>query len=204
MKRGRPARRGLYVEELGIPEACPLVFVFCRLNQMKGVDYFLEAAAKVARQRPDVRFLIAGDGAHKRELEYRAAEVGLRDRTIFAGFRCDVPALLAEASLSVLPSLSEGLSNSLLESMAAGVPAIAARVGGNPEVIDDEVTGLLVPPRDPAALAGAMERLLEDQQLARRFGEAGRRRVEENFSVERSVREIERLYGRLVAERARS
>jgi glycosyltransferase involved in cell wall biosynthesis len=186
-------------EELNLPPACPIIVVFCRLNQMKGVDYFLDAAAVVARRFPDVRFLIAGDGAHKGELEQQADRMGLRDRTVFTGFRCDVPALLAEASLSVLPSLSEGLSNSLLESMAAGVPAIAARVGGNPEVIADEETGILVPPRDSAALAGAMTRLLENPELARRFGEAGRRRVEEHFSVERSVRETESLYRELVA-----
>lgn len=201
----RSAREARNVRrELGLPASCPIVVVFCRLNQMKGVDYFLQAAAIVARQHPDVRFLIAGDGAHKYQLEREAAEIGLADRAVFTGFRCDVPALLAEASLSVLPSLSEGLSNSLLESMAARVPAIAARVGGNPEVIEHEATGLLVAPRDSAALAGAMIRLLENPELAMRFGEAGRRRVEEHFSVERVVRDTERLYRDLIAAGGRS
>ena len=89
---------------------------------------------------------------------------------------------LSEAAVSVLPSLSEGTSNTLLESMAAGVPVIATGVGGNPEVIDDGVSGLLVPPRDSAALAAAMGRLLENEDLALRLGQAGMRRVSELFS----------------------
>jgi glycosyltransferase involved in cell wall biosynthesis len=185
-------------KELGLPLAAPLVFVFSRLNQMKGLEYFLEAAAAVSAKLPDVRFLIVGDGAERTELEAHAARLGLAQRVIFTGFRTDIPELLAEAVVSVLPSLSEGLSNSLLESMASGVPVIAARVGGNPEIIEHEVSGLLVPPRDSAALAAAISRLLVDASLAARFGEAGRRRVSEVFSMERSVGEVESLYERLV------
>jgi glycosyltransferase involved in cell wall biosynthesis len=152
----------------------------------------------VTSRFPEARFLIVGDGANRKELEAHTARLGLARRVIFTGFRTDVPDLLPEAAISVLPSLSEGLSNSLLESMASGVPVIAARVGGNPEIIEHDVSGLLVPPRDSAALAVAIGSLLEDRQLAARFGEAGRRRVADVFSMERSVGEIERLYERLV------
>jgi glycosyltransferase involved in cell wall biosynthesis len=117
---------------------------------------------------------------------------------VFTGFRSDIPELLCEAAVSVLPSLSEGLSNTLLESMAAGVPAVATSVGGNPEVIEHEVSGLLVPARDAAALAAAMGRLLGDKDFASRLGQAGRRRVAELFSVEQSVRDTEHLYRRLI------
>jgi glycosyltransferase involved in cell wall biosynthesis len=189
-------------QELGLAPSAPLVFVFSRLNLMKGVEYFLDAAAKVALQFPDVRFLIVGDGANRKELEAHAETLGLHRRMIFTGFRTDVPELLPEAAISVLPSLSEGLSNSLLESMASGVPVIAGRVGGNPEIVEHSVTGLLVPPRDPAALAEAMLILLQDRDLATRLGEAGRSRVAEMFSMERALGEVERFYERLIEARA--
>lgn len=194
----REQRGATLRQELGVPLSAPLVIVFSRLNQLKGIQYFLEAAITLAERFPDARFLVVGDGANRKELEEQAGRWGLGQRTVFTGFRGDIPELLSEAAVSVLPSLSEGLSNSLLESMAAGVPVVATRVGGNPEVIEHGVTGLLVPPRDAAALAAATGRLLEDKELAARFGEAGRRRVAELFSVERSVRETEHLYQRLV------
>lgn len=192
-ERGAELRR-----ELGLPPSAPLVFVFSRLNGMKGVEYFLEAASMAAPNFPDARFLVVGDGAKRKELEAYAARLGLSPRVTFTGFRTDVPDLLPEATISVLPSLSEGLSNSLLESMASGVPVVAGRVGGNPEIIEHDVSGLLVPPRDSEALAAAMCSLLRDPELAARFGKAGQRRVAELFSMERSVGEVERLYERLV------
>jgi glycosyltransferase involved in cell wall biosynthesis len=165
---------------------------------MKGLPFFLEAAAVVAARLPDVYFVIAGDGAERKKLEEYAVDLGIGRRVLFAGFRTDVPDLLSQAALSVLPSLSEGLSNSLLESMAAGVPVVATRVGGNPEVVDDGVTGLLAPPRDSIALAHAMLDLLDNPDLAARFGAAGKQRIARLFSVERAVRETERLYTGLV------
>ncbi len=188
--------------ELGIPNAAPVVAVSSRLNKMKGVRYFLDAASRIAKRFPDVRFLIVGDGASRPELERQARELRLERSVLFTGFRVDVPELLHEATVSVLPSLSEGLSNSLLESMACGVPVVATRVGGNPEVIDDGVTGFLVPPMDSAALASAITRFLEDPNLATQFGQAGRRRVQNLFSLERSVYETELLYQRLLTTEA--
>lgn len=185
-------------QELGLLPSHRLVMVSSRLNRMKGIEYFLDAAAIVASRFPDVRFLIVGDGANRSELQKRSQRLGLDQWVVFTGFRTDVPDLLSEATISVLPSLSEGLSNSLLESMASGVPVIAANVGGNPEIIEHGVSGLLVPPRDAGALAGAMSSLLADADLTSRFGQAGRRRVSELFSMERSVGETERFYERLM------
>ncbi|MBI2816613.1 MAG: glycosyltransferase [Acidobacteria bacterium] len=190
-------------QQLGIPANAPVVAMFSRLNRMKGIEYFLEAAAAVSAAMPEARFLIVGDTrqadrAYAEQLQARAIELGLRDKLIFTGFRLDVPHLLSQVTLSVLPSLSEGLSNSLLESMAAGVPVIATRVGGNPEIVKDGVTGMLVPPQDAAALAAGMRTLLEDQQLARRFGEAGRQRILHDFSLDRMVRKTEQHYEMLI------
>ncbi|HLW76306.1 MAG TPA: glycosyltransferase [Bryobacteraceae bacterium] len=184
--------------ELGLAPDTRIVMVASRLNPMKGIEYLLEAAAWVAGQVADVAFLIVGDGANRSELESRARAFGLASRVIFAGFRTDVPDLLLEATIVVLPSLSEGLSNSLLEAAAIGIPVIAAAVGGNPEVVEHGVTGILVPPKDSASLAHAMCDLLANPERARQMGEAGKRRVADRFAVDRAVGEIERLYEHLV------
>jgi glycosyltransferase involved in cell wall biosynthesis len=126
---------------------------------------------------------------------------------IFTGLRLDVPAILKEASISVLPSLSEGLSNVLIESMAAGVPVVATNVGGNPEIVDDGTTGWLVPSRDADALAQAMMKLLSNPETAAQMGDRRRERIERRFSMERAVHDTQQLYtsllqssGRLVPE----
>lgn len=189
--------------ELSLAPEAPLIAVFSRLNPLKGVEYFLEAAAIVAPRFPEARFLVVGgpmigEEAYQRELERLVDRLGFGNRVLFTGFRVDVPELLSEVTISVLPSLSEGLSNVLLESMAAGVPAVATKVGGNPEAVEHGVTGLLVPPRNPSALAQAISRLLENPEMGRSFGAAGRQRVAERFSVEKMVRETERLYLKLL------
>lgn len=186
---------------LGLKASTPVVAVFSRLNRLKGIEYFLEAVALLAKRFDEVRFLIVGDSvsqAYREELEARARALGLGERVAFTGFRVDVPELLAEVSVSVLPSLSEGLSNVVLEAMAAGVPVVATSVGGTPELLEDGVTGLLVPPRDPAALAQAIGSLLEDPARGRSIGQAGRQRVAERFSLEATLRQTEQLYERLL------
>ena len=205
-KNGEGRRR----RELGFAPEAPLVAVFCRLNPLKGIEHFLEAAARVSTRFPHARFAVVGegrvlqdgvivDGPYRRELEAHAARLGLGDRLVFTGLRADVPELLGEVAVSVLPSLSEGLSNAILESMAAGVPVVATAVGGNAEAVKDGVTGLVVPAGNPAALAGAICTLLEDGALASRFGRAGRERVEEHFSERRMVRDTEQFYLSLLA-----
>jgi glycosyltransferase involved in cell wall biosynthesis len=134
------------------------------------------------------------------ELRTLTAALGLTDHVQFLGMVRDVPALLAEASLYVLSSLSEGVSLTLLEAMATGLPVVATSVGGTPEVVMDQHTGLLVPPADAAALAEAMTRLVQDPDLAQRLGSAGRRRVERHFDIRRMVADYEAMYvgGRLI------
>jgi glycosyltransferase involved in cell wall biosynthesis len=116
----------------------------------------------------------------------------------FTGFRLDVPRVLSAVDASVLPSLSEGLSNTILESMAAGVPVIATRVGGSGEALADGVDGLLVPPRDAAALSRAIGWVLEHPDASRDLGRRARARVAAEFSLERMIRETECLYTRLL------
>ena len=144
------------------------------------------------------------DGVYQQVLERQARRLGIADRVRFTGFRLDVPALLAASTVSVLPSLSEGLSNTVLESMAAGIPVVTTSVGGTPEAVTDGETGLLVVPRDPPALARAIGRVLDDPDLARRLGENARDRIERQFSLERMARTTEDLYRALVTRGPRA
>jgi glycosyltransferase involved in cell wall biosynthesis len=184
--------------QLGIPPDAPVIAAVCRLNQNKGLEYFLRAAVALRPRFPEARFLIVGgsyfDPLYPKTLEQLTTQLGLNDRVIFAGERNDVPRVLQEIDISVLPSLNEGLSNSLLEAMAAGLPVVATRVGGNPEVVQHGKTGLLVPPRDPQALAEAITRILESPEMSRQFGRAGFDRVKDNFSLAATVRRTEDLY----------
>jgi len=192
--------------ELGIAPADRVVAVFARLNRLKGIEYFLQAAADLARRHADLRFLIVGDSIseeYRKELEAEAARLGIRERVVFAGFRKDIAALLAEVTISVLPSLSEGLSNVVLEGMAAGVPVVATSVGGTAEMIEDGRTGILVPPADAGAIADAVGRLLDDPARADRIGTAARERAAGKFSLHAGVRETERVYERLLEEATR-
>jgi glycosyltransferase involved in cell wall biosynthesis len=210
----RPREPGRVRRELGLPPDAPLVAVFARLTPVKGIEYFLEAAKAVADRFPEARFLVVGEarlirdgvaieGPCKRDLQARAARLGLADRVVFTGFRPDVPDVLAEVAVSVLPCvLNEGLSNSVLESMAAGVPVVATTVGGNPEVVEDGVTGFLVPPRDGAALARGIGVLLSDRARAAGLGRAARSAVERKFSTGELVRRTERFYQELLERKA--
>lgn len=175
---------------LAVPPAAPrdereettapgyLLFVG-RLRIRKGVEVLLEALRAV----PGARLLIAGDGEHRAALERKAAELGLGPAALFLG-RCDasrVRGLLSGAAALVVPSTYEGMPLVVLEAMEAGLPVVASRVSGIPEVVEDGKTGWLVPPEDPRALAGALTEALGDPEEARRRGGEGRRRVDERF-----------------------
>jgi glycosyltransferase involved in cell wall biosynthesis len=173
-----------------------------RLSPEKDLANLVRAVAIVAPRVPEQRFEVAGDGMYLNELKALAAELGVAERITFLGEVRDVPAVLARAGLFVLPSRAEGMPLTLLEAMARGLPVVATRVGGVPEVVAEGETGWLVPPADPEALAAAIERLATDPELARQFGAAGRRRAEECFDVRRMVAEYERMYRRLLGPRA--
>lgn len=199
--------------ELGLPADAPLVMMLSRLNPQKGVDDFIKAAALIKLQMPNVRFLIIGerlqhrdghfqqDTSYHRQLHDLALNLGVDDRLIFTGHRTDVPEILAEGAVSVLPSHSEGLSNTLLESMAAGLPVVATQVGGNAELVQDGINGFLIPPQSPATLAHVILRILQDKPLATRFSQAARARASEYFSMERMVQDTQALYAAQLQER---
>ena len=201
--------------ELGIAPDAPVVTMVSRLSPTKGVEDLLEAIAAAAVTHPTLRALIVGeglvaqDGVVKQDRAYldsliaRAKRLGITDRVIFTGYRSDIPALLAQSTVFVLPSLTEGLSNVVLEAMAAGLPVIATRVGGTPEIIREGQNGLLVPPSDPVALRTAITTVLDNPALAKGLGDAARRSVEDRFSMARMVNATEALYTDLLARKQR-
>jgi L-malate glycosyltransferase len=172
-------------------------------NPVKNYPGLLRAAARLARKFPNLEFLLAGDGPLRPELERQARELGLASQVHFLGDRQDIPALLASLDIVVSTSLSESLSNSVMEAMAASLPVVATRVGGSPELVRDGETGLLIPPNDDASLASAIERLLTHPELRAAFGSKARKFALERFSAASVVRQYEELYLRLLGERGK-
>ncbi len=159
---------------LGVDARTLLVGNVAALAPHKAQNDLLRAAARVLARRGDVRFFIVGEGALRSELEALSRELGISERVVFTGFRTDALDLLRAFDLFVLSSYLEGLGTSIMDAHALGVPVVATRTGGIPELIDDGVTGLLVPPRQPEALADAILRFLGDEPLRRACAEAGR------------------------------
>jgi glycosyltransferase involved in cell wall biosynthesis len=168
--------------------------IIANLRPVKDLDVFVRAAALVAITHPRVTFHIAGEGELRPALEKLADQLGLANRLFLPGTVQDVPGFLAKLHVAVLCSRSEGMSNAILEYMAAGKAIVATAVGGNVQLLEHERHGLLVPPGDPHYLAEAMRRLLDDPALALRLAQAARRRVEERYSRQAMVRRFEAFY----------
>ena len=180
--------------EYGLPDDAPIVGVVARLEPEKGHPTLLEAWPTVLRAVPDARLLIVGEGSRREPLEAQALELGIADRVIFTGRRDDVPAVTAALDVAVLPSYREAQGLTILEAMALSRPVVASNVGGIPEMVEDGITGLLVPPHDPLALAGAIARLLTNHPLADMLGRAGHDLVHERFCIELMVEAVEAIY----------
>ena len=185
---------------LGLAPEERVAAVVARLEPQKGHDVVVEAAARLRDRFPRLRYLFVGGGSGEGALRAEVERRGLGGRIAFTGFRTDTADLVRAADFSILVSTKEGLSNTLLESLAAGRPAIASRVGGNAEVVTPE-TGVLVPPRDPAALSAAIARLVEAPEAAADMGARGQERVRREFSVARMVEQTTALYDELWGDR---
>lgn len=183
-----------------------LVGVIGRLDWWKGHEYFLEALAQAAAQLPHLRGLIVGEPenspmnrAYLQRLKHLVESLKLEDKVVFTGFRTDVPRLIAALDVVVLSSSApEPFGRVVIEGMAAGKPVIATAAGGVPEIIEDGVSGILVPPKDAQALADAILKLLSDRGMAHRIGLAARQRVEERFSAQRYVAATHKVYDALL------
>jgi glycosyltransferase involved in cell wall biosynthesis len=190
-------------EAYWLPHHAPIVGNVAALVPHKGQRHLIDAAQLVVRQLPDTRFVIFGEGELRPQLERHVHEHRLDKHALLPGFRPDVIGCLKGFDVFVMSSVTEGLGTSLLDAMACGKPIVATRAGGIPEIVQDGVNGLLVPTRDPHALADAIVRLLGDAELRRRMAEAGLARVRERFTVERMIAGTASVYG-CVAGRSRA
>jgi glycosyltransferase involved in cell wall biosynthesis len=181
-------------KELGVSSGTILFGTVARLHKQKGHVYLIKAVKDVVKEIPNVKFVFIGDGELREELEEQVNKFKIADKFLFLGFRYDVDELLKTIDVFVLPSLYEGLPNVILEAMACGQPVIATSVDGSPEAIENNVTGILVPPRDPESLKHAISHLAKNKNLRESMGKEGRHRVEKYFSLRGQLEKFENMY----------
>ena len=183
-------------------ERAPVQFVIgvaCRLVPIKGLLYLIRAVGVLRARFPELRLEIVGSGRHGRALQGEVQQLRLADRVQFLGWRTDVEEVLKRWDVFVLPSLQEAFGIAALEAMAAGLPVIASRVGGLPELVEHGQTGWLVPPAHPAALADCISMLLQNPMRRHAMGVAAKLRAECHFGMQRMVAGVEAVYDRLVS-----
>jgi len=188
-------------EELGANGDTKVIGMAGRIVSWKGCDVFINAAAQVVKIIPDTKFIIVGeapDSQYLGQLVKLAEDLGVKDKIVFVGLCSNMPEVFAALDLFVLPSWEEPFARVVLEAMAIGKPVIGTDVGGTPEQIIDNVTGLLVPPRDPVSLAEAIIKILQDGKAAKKMAVAARRRAEQLFSIKKHVRAVESIYENLL------
>ena len=200
-----PERQALREEKraaFGIPPHASVIAVIGNLFVHKGYNEFIRAAAEVSRKHPDTRFLCIGeDRGTQHHLASLAKELGIQTQVIFTGQVQHIEEMLPALDIQVSASHEEGFSSAILEGMASGKPVIATNIGGNPEAVLHEQTGLIVPPKDPGALARAITTLIEHPERAAQFGKNGRKRVERYFTNTTMMNSLENLYLALLEKR---
>lgn len=182
-------------EEFDIPLDIPVAGVLGNLIPWKGQKYFIQAAVEVIKTVPAARFLVVGDGECRKKLESLTEKLGLKGKIIFTGRRFDIPRIIAAMDVVVNSSISpEPFARVVIESMATGKPVVAMNEGGIPEVIEDSVSGILIPPKNSSLMAQAIIGLFNDKEKARKIGLAARRNVEKKFSIEQNAKKTEEVY----------
>jgi glycosyltransferase involved in cell wall biosynthesis len=202
---GFHSHRTVTKPDVGLREGVPVIGTVCRLIEPdKGITVLLQGMAQLAGPPAPLscQLLIVGEGPARRQLHDLGERLGILSRVVFTGMRRDIADLLPLLDVFVMPSLSEGFGIAIVEAMAAGRPVVASAVGGIPEIVQHEETGLLVPPGDPVALAAALRDLVTRPDRARALGACGQQRARERFSIELAVKRHEDLYEELMAKRA--
>lgn len=180
--------------EFNIPKKNLVIGTIAHLTDHKGHIYLLQAIPKILKEIPNCFFLFVGGGELKELLVEKARILGVKDKVIFTGFREDIPKILSILDLFVLPSHLEGLCTSLMDALYMQVPIVATTAGGIPEVISNGKTGLLVPPKDPVALAEAVVELMKDEDKKKAFAKRGKKKISEKFTASKMVEGVEKVY----------
>ena len=181
-------------KRFGLPLDSPVITLVAVLRAQKRHELVIAAAAEVIQRFPGARFVFVGDGPGRDRVKQEIKKARLEAHILMTGYREDVPAILSFTDLGIIASVAEGIPQFLFQIMALGKPVIATAVGGIPEIVTSGVNGVLIPPEDPAVLAKAMVQVLGDPETARRLGEAGRRLVEQEYSVEKMAEKVYRVY----------
>lgn len=197
-----PGERDAARQSLGIAGAGLVLMAVGSLKPLKGFDLLVRAAAPLLRSRPDARLVLVGEGRDRAMLEALCGECGVRTQVVFAGLRDDVNVVLRAADVLVLSSRTEALPTVILEAMATGLPVVATRVGGVPEIVEPERSAIVVPPDDEGALRSALERIAQAPDAGRSMGARGRAIVEARFRLERMCGEREALFEKILAARS--
>ncbi|MCJ7458541.1 MAG: glycosyltransferase family 4 protein [candidate division Zixibacteria bacterium] len=197
-------KKGIFRKELNLDEGIPLIGIVARLVPIKGHIYFLEAAKLVSQDFPSAKFIVVGDGELRKKLMDLVTDLGIKDKVIFCGFRKNLTDIYADLDIVVLSSLNEGLPVSIIEALTAKKAVVATEVGGVRDLVENRVTGILVPKQDSKNLAQGMLYLLRNPQEGLKFGENGRKKVYPALNYTRLVSDIEELYEDLVAKRGLS
>jgi glycosyltransferase involved in cell wall biosynthesis len=187
--------------EFELSKNVPVIGAIGRLVWQKGFEYLIQAIPDIVRDVPNAKFLLVGDGPLRERLEGLAESLKVKERIIFTGFRSDIKKILFAVDLLAIPSLLEGFPMVTLEAMAMTKPIVATNIDGITDQITDGVNGILVPPKNPSALAKAAIRVLNDRKLATTIALSARKRVEQEFSVEKMVAETEKVYMSLLKEK---
>ena len=181
-------------QAMGLQGAFPVLGVVARLDYIKGHSFLIQAVSDIVKKYPKLRCVLVGEGDYRTKLEKLIHELGLTDHFVLLGTRSDIVDILSVLDLFILPSISEGLPNVILEAMACSVPVVASRVGGIPEIIEHRISGLLVPAQNTHALSKSILELFDNGRLRRQLGENARKRVQEKFSLEHQIRQFKKIY----------
>lgn len=185
-------------QALHLPLNRRIIITVAVLREPKGIQYMINALPKILEQIPDIHYLVVGDGEYGTSLKDLSTALSIQDHITFAGHRTDIPNLLACSDLFVLPTLGDALPTVLIEALAAGKPVVASDVGGVPEIIENGVNGVLVPPGDPSRLAVACLQLLKNKEQSNQMILAGRRTVWQRFDVDAQIKQLSNIYEELV------
>jgi len=183
-------------DQLGIAQDAPIIGSVCRLVEQKGLPYALDAMPTLMERYPDLHYVLVGDGILRLELEAQVQSLGIMDRVHFLGWQTDVQTYMRQYDIFLAPSLWEGFGLVFLEAMAQARPIVATNISAIPEIVVDGHTGLLVPPQNTQAITEVLSKLLSNSQMAQTMGQAGRKRLDTDFSVQKMIEQTAALYRR--------